>query len=350
MKYQRSILKDVEGYVPGEQPKLLNIIKLNTNENPYPPSPRALEVLHTLSSEALRRYPDPVLSDFRTECAKRYGLDGPEWVLAGNGMDELLSLAVRTFVDPRERILSPYPTYILYETLAQLQGAECVFVDLDDTFHLTETFFHTPAKLCFLPRPNSPTGVCCSRTDVERLCREFDGIVVIDEAYADFADDNCMDFPKRFNNAIVMRTFSKSFSMAGLRLGTMAACPDIIQEFIKVKDSYNVNSITQALGLAAMQDYDYMRTSVEKVKATRQHLTDALTKLGFQVSPSQSNFVFAQWNGTPDARHIFEALRERAIIVRYFPLRKLANGLRISIGTDAEMETLLNALEEIIHS
>ena len=348
MKYQRELLKDVEGYVPGEQPKTSGVIKLNTNENPYTPSEQAMAVLHALSPHALRKYSDPLSVEFRTVWAERYGYDGPDWVIAGNGMDELLSLAIRGFVDPGDAVLSTYPTYTLYDTLAQLHGARLKAVDLDEDFQLTDAFFETPARICFLPRPNSPSGVCCPLEVVERLCRGFDGLVVIDEAYADFADDNCIEFPKRFENAVVMRTFSKSFSLAGMRVGAGAARPEVVRELMKVKDSYNLNAVSQAVGLAALRDYGHMLANVEKVRATRARLIAALTAMGFRVPPSQSNFVLAQWDGTPNARAIFETLRECGILVRYFTARRLDNALRITVGTDDEINQLLQALRDII--
>ena len=348
MKYQREILKDVAGYVPGEQPQIPNIIKLNTNENPYPPSAKVLEAIRNAAPDALRRYPDPLAVRFRAACAKRYGYDGPEWVAVGNGMDELLAVAVRAFVDPGDDILTTYPTYTLYETLARLHGARCVLVDLDDDFQLTDAFFATKARLCILPRPNAPSGVCPPREQVERLCRTFEGIVIIDEAYVDFADEDCMDFPKRFENAIVMRTFSKSFSLAGMRLGTAVARPGIIDEFMKVKDSYNLNALSQAAGIAAMEDYEAMEANIIKVRATRERLARTLHAMGFRVPPSQSNFLLAQWDGKPSAREIFDALRARAIIVRYFNARRLDNAVRISVGTDDQIDALLTALREII--
>ncbi len=347
MKYGREILKDVEGYVPGEQPKMPKIIKLNTNENPYPPSPKVAEALREVAEMGTRRYPDPLSLELRQACAERYGYEGPEWVIAGNGMDELLALAVRSFVDPGDDILTVYPTYTLYETLAALHGANLVCVDLDEQFQLTGEFFSTPARLCFLPRPNAPSGVCAPLETVERFCAEFDGVVVIDEAYVDFAEDNCMDFPKRFDNVIVMRTFSKSFSLAGMRLGLAVAQPGIISEFLKTKDSYNLNMATQAAGLAAITDYDFMQENVEKVKATRHRLVSELSSMGFTVPDSQSNFVLARREGKPSAREIFDALRERAIIVRYFDSRRLDDALRITVGTDDEIDALLAALNDI---
>lgn len=348
MNYGRAILADVEGYVPGEQPSG-TVIKLNTNENPYPPSPRVLDALWSLAAENVRKYPDPISLRLRQACAQRYGYESADWVIAGNGMDELLSLVIRTFVNPGDTIMSPYPTYTLYETLSSLHGAKYDTVDLDENFQLPEVFFSTPAKLCFLPRPNAPTGVCAPREAVERLCKSFDGLVVIDEAYVDFAEDNCMDFPQRFENAIVMRTFSKSFSLAGMRLGVAVARPEIVAEFMKVKDSYNLNVATQAAGLAAIADYDYMLNATSRVKDTRARLSTALRDFGFAVPKSESNFVLAQWDGTPSAKEIFERLKADSIYVRYFKARRLEDALRITVGTDSEVDALLDALRTIIY-
>ena len=348
MKYAREILRNVEGYVPGEQPKIANIIKLNTNENPYPPSPSVMSALCGLSPGTFRKYPDPISLAFREKCASRYGFPGPEWVIAGNGMDEVLAMAIRTFVDPGDLLLTTYPTYTLYETLAQLHGANIQMVELDENFQLPDSFFDITARLCILARPNAPSGVCVPREVVERLCREFEGIVVIDEAYVDFSDDNCMDFPDRFENTIVMRTFSKSFSLAGMRLGLGFAQPEIIFEFLKTKDSYNLNAVAQAIGCAAIDDYAHMEKNVAKVRATRARLTEALVEMGFRVPPSQANFVLAQWDGFPSAREIFSALREHSIIVRYFDAPRLDNALRITVGTDGEIDALLAAIRDIV--
>jgi histidinol-phosphate aminotransferase len=348
VKYGRKILEAVTGYVPGEQPVDLNVIKLNTNENPYSPSPRVVEAMRALGTEALRRYPDPSASAFRQECAKRYGLPGTDWIIAGNGMDELLSLVIRTFVDPDEKVLAPYPTYSLYDVLCKLHGCEMISVDLDGHFQLPERFYETPAKLCLLARPNAPSGVSVPRVDVERLCQGFPGIVVIDEAYVDFGDDHCMDFPARFENAVVMRTFSKSFSLAGMRIGIAVARPEIINEFMKVKDSYNMSAFSEAAALAAVKDYGYMRDNVERVRATRGRLHTALAAMGFDIPESQSNFLLARWDGTPTAREIFETLRDRGIYVRYFASRGLENALRITVGTDEQCGALVHALAEIV--
>ena len=348
MKYGRDLLKNVEGYVPGEQPKGGPITKLNTNENPYPPSPKVLEALQNMGERAFRCYPDPVSTALREACAKRYDYESADWVIVGNGMDELLALVLRTFVDPGDKVLATYPTYSLYEILCDLHGCVLTYEDLDENFQLTDAFYTVDARLCILTRPNAPTGVAVPREAVERLCESFDGLVVIDEAYVDFADDDCMDFPKRFENAIVMRTFSKSFSMAGMRIGTAVARPGIIAEFMKTKDSYNMNAVAQTVGLAAMEDYDYMTANTEKVKATRELLKNELEQRGFTIPKSGTNFLLAFRDGTPTAKDIFQALRDRNIIVRYFEHRRLDNALRITVGTDEECDVLLKALDEIL--
>lgn len=348
MKYGREMLRNVEGYVPGEQPKLQRIVKLNTNENPYPPSPRVLQAIQEISTEMVRKYPDPVSLRLREAIAEAYGLEGPEWVIAGNGMDDILSMTIRAFVDPGDSILSPYPTYTLYETLAQLHGASMQYIDLDGDFQLPEEFYAAKARMCFITRPNAPSGVAPDLRAMERLCREFDGLVFIDEAYADFAEDNCLGFPRAFENAIVGRTFSKSYSLCGLRLGFAIARPETVRELMKVKDSYNVNVVAQAAGVAALADTDHFTQCRDRIRKNRQWLTQALVDMGFRVPPSQTNFVLAQWTGSPSAREIFEALRARAIVVRYFDAPRLRDALRITVGNEREIESLIDALRAIL--
>lgn len=347
MKYGREILRDAKPYIPGEQPAG-DVIKLNTNENPYPPSPKVMEAIASTAAGAVRKYPDPLSVALRSACAEQFNLPGPEWVIAGNGMDEILAMAIRTFSDPGDRIISTYPTYVLYETLAQLHGARFEFVDLDEKFELPDRIYDDPARIMFIPRPNAPSGVAHHRADLERLCESAKGIVVIDEAYADFAADNCTDFPQRYDNVIVSRTFSKAYSLAGLRLGIGMAQPDIINEFLKTKDSYNLNAVTQAAGLAAVQDDDTMRANASRVVETRTRMTAALREMGFDVPDSQANFVLACWHGNPDARTIFEKLKSEQIFVRYFNQRRLDDALRISVGTDEEVNALIGAIRAII--
>jgi histidinol-phosphate aminotransferase len=347
-RFLRDMLRDVEGYTPGEQLERSDIIKLNTNENPYPPSPRVLEALRNLDIATLTRYPNAVSLPLRQAAAARYGLPGPEWVFAGNGMDEILAMTIRTFVDPGETVVSVKPTYSLYDVLVRLHGADYTELALTSDNQLPQGLYSTAGELCFVPRPHAPTGTLFSRADMERLCSSFDGIVFIDEAYVDFAEDSCMDFPARFDNVIVGRTFSKSFSLAGLRVGLAVAHPDLIAGFLKTKDSYNLNAASQAAALAALEDYDTMLMHAEKIKVTRKRLTEGLRDLGFEVPESHSNFVLATRLGEPSAKDIMTTLRDRNILVRYFDLPGLEDSLRISIGTDAEIDALLAAMKEII--
>jgi histidinol-phosphate aminotransferase len=349
MKYQRALLKNVTGYVPGEQPKPgERIIKLNTNENPYPPSPRVMEAILAVGADGLRKYPDPNSVELRRTAAELYGFAGPEWAIAGNGSDELLAMIIRTFTDPGDTILSAYPTYSLYDTLVKLHGANYETVDLDANYQLSPETYSRKGRVFFLVRPNAPSGVSSPRADVEKLCKSFDGLVVIDEAYADFDEDNCMDFPRRFENAIVTRTFSKSYSLCGLRAGLAFARPELIHELMKTKDSYNLNAASQAGATAALRDQAHLRANSQKVIATRNRMTAELRKLGFSVPDSRANFVLAKWTRQPDTKAIFQALRQRNIVVRYFEHRGLTDALRISVGTDPETDALLAALAEIL--
>ncbi len=349
MKYQRELLKPLSGYVPGEQPKPgERIIKLNTNENPYPPSPRVMDAITAVGADGLRRYPDPNSVDLRKTAAELYGFAGPEWAIAGNGSDELLAMIIRTFSDPGDTIWSAYPTYSLYDTLVKLHGAKYASVDLDQDFNMTPEFFTRKGRVFFLARPNAPSGVSSPRAEVEKLCKSFDGLVVIDEAYADFDRDDCMDFPRRFENAIVTRTFSKSYSLCGLRAGLAFARPEVIAELMKTKDSYNLSAASQAGATAALRDQAHMKANAAKVIATRTRLVEQLRGIGFTVPESRGNYVLARWARRPSTKEIFTGLRDRKIVVRYFEARGLTDALRISVGTDAETDALLAAIREIV--
>lgn len=344
----RALLQSLSPYTPGEQPTIPGVIKLNTNENPYPPSPRVLEALQAITGDQLRRYPDPLMRRFRDAYAERFGLPNTDWVITGNGMDELLSLAVRAFVDPGDAVAAFYPTYTLYEVLSKAHGAAFTYYELDEHFRVTEEFFKTRARLAFFPRPNAPTGIAEPRERVQAFCEQFAGVVVLDEAYVDFAEDSCLDFAQQYENVLVMRSFSKSFSLAGMRIGVAVGNPDLIREMLKIKDSYNMDVVSQAAAVAALEDYDYMQANCRRVQATRARLTDGLQALGFRVLPSEANFVLALWQGTPSAEQLFNALKQQRIYVRYFKAPRLENALRITVGTDEENDTLLAALKALL--
>jgi histidinol-phosphate aminotransferase len=346
MRYARRHLTEVQGYVPGEQPTEDGFIKLNTNENPYPPSPRVFEAIKRVTGEGMRKYPDPVYRRLRSKISQVYGV-GPEQVFVGNGSDEVLRLLVRTFVDADEKVVFTYPSYVLYETLANLNGVGCEAVELDDDFDLPEEIFRKGGKLLFVANPNSPTGKPVARDAMARLCRSFQGLVIADEAYADFGRCSCIPLLQECANLMILRTFSKSFSLASIRVGFALAREEHIADLMKTKDSYNVNLLSQLAAEAALDDLEHMRANVKKIVSTRERMSEGLKKLGFGVYPSESNFVLAKYS-KGDARGLYEELKRRKILVRYFPLRRLDDCLRITVGTDEEVDALLEELADIV--
>lgn len=353
--YTRKIIREMDGYTPGEQPKQKALIKLNTNENPYPPSPNAARLFSGFASERLRLYPDPLADDLRQTIAETYGF-ALENVIAGNGSDDILNIIIRTFVSEGERIVCFDPSYSLYGVLAKIQNANTHIIDLTNDFSIPEDFLsfeidnlsrHDDLKIFFIANPNSPTGNAFPISQIETICSKFNGIVVVDEAYADFADDNALRLLKKFDNLIISRTLSKSYSMAGVRLGWAIASTSVIKEMIKVKDSYNVNLISQLLAIGALKDQPYFKDTISKIKTTREKLVKRLKLLGFTVISSQSNFVMAS---PPDKRgnDLFQFLRSKNIIVRYFPALKTKNFIRITVGKDEDMQKLIDCCREYI--
>ena len=346
----------MKGYTPGEQPKEKNLIKLNTNENPYPPSPKAFKLLAEFNPEKLRLYPAPMADELKKTIASLYGFEVDN-IIIGNGSDDILTIAVRTFVNEDEKIICFDPSYSLYPVLAGLQNAGTHKISLDEDFTIKsflssgidELSKDKSLKLFFIANPNAPTGNAFSISDIEIICSKFKGIVLVDEAYADFAEDNSMRLLKKFDNLIISRTLSKSYSMAGVRIGWAISSPEIIQEMIKVKDSYNVNMLSQLLAIEALKDQDYFRETISKIKNSRKILSDALTKLGFKVIPSQANFVLAS---PPDrnGNAIFNYLRTNNIIVRYFPAPKTKEYIRITIGKDEDMLKLIDCCRNYLNS
>ena len=337
-------------YTPGEQPKDRSVIKLNTNENPYPPSPLVEKTLASFDLDRLRRYPDPVFAELREKIAERDGT-APARVFVGNGSDEVLTLAARAFVDDDEAIGSFDPSYSLYKTLAAIRNVPFAPSPLASDFTWTEPVTRAgdaPVALFLLTNPNAPTSVRYPREQVADFAKSFLGVVLVDEAYADFADDTCMPLAAAADNAnvVVMRTLSKSFSLAGLRLGYCVGPEDLIEALYKVKDSYNVDAVAQAVALAALNDLPWMRANVAKVRKTRARVVKALVRRGWDVPASETNFLFARPAHRP-AQDIFAALREEHVYVRYFPGPRTGDRLRITIGTDAEMDEFLAAVARL---
>ena len=349
MAYFRESINAMTGYVPGEQPAPgEKVIKINTNENPYPPSPRVLEALRQAADERLRLYPPPLADAVRARAAALYGF-APEQVLVGNGSDELLALLVCAVVDPGDAIVYPVPTYSLYPVRARVRGAGVVEVPFPEDFSLPEGLFGRAEPLVFLCNPNAPTGTLVAQPEVRRLAEGLSGLLVVDEAYVDFAESDCLTLARELENVVVLRTVSKSFSLAGLRVGFAFGPKALIEGLIKVKDSYNVDRLALAGAEAALADVEYMRENVARIKATRSRLTKGLRGLGLDPLPSQTNFVFVRC-GRGRARRLFAALKARGVLVRFFEEPGTDDALRITVGTDGEIDRLLVELSDILRA
>ncbi len=329
------------GYLPGEQPGDGEYLKLNTNENPCPPSPLVLARLRAAVDGGLRRYPDAGATGVRRRLAALFGL-GEEHFVVGNGSDELLNIAVRCFAGAGDEVAFATPTYPYYAKLVELQDARRPSIEFDDDFSLPAALAAAGAPLTLVPNPNSPSGTVVSGEDLESLAAEVSGILVVDEAYVDFARRGAVDLVRRHANVIVARTLSKSFSLAGLRVGFCIAAPELAEGMGKVKEHYNVNALSQVAAEAALDDIEWMRSNARRVVATRSRLTRALREHGCRVWDSEANFVLARMPSGVDAGTVASGLRQRRILVRYFggdP--RLSDCLRISVGTDGEIDRLL---------
>ncbi len=344
----RPAIAKIAGYVPGEQPQAGKWIKLNTNENPYPPSPAvARAIAATAEGRTLAKYPDPLATVFRMRAAEVLGVE-PEQILCGNGSDDILTILVRTFVGEGEWLRIAYPTYILYRTLAGLQAAHCEEVGYERDWSLSDAFAapREGLRLAFLANPNSPSGTTLPPERVSELAEQLPCPLVVDEAYGDFADTNCLALVNTCDRVIVSRSFSKSYALAGLRFGFAVANPALIAELRKVKDSYNCDALSIAAATAAIDDQAWLAANRAKIVATRRRLTDAMRALGFDAVESQANFV---WCTHPERPHkpIYEALKARQILVRYMPYAGWGDGLRISVGTDDEIDAFLAVMNTL---
>jgi histidinol-phosphate aminotransferase len=348
MSYFRQNIEKAEGYVPGFQPAGGDVIKLNTNENPYPASAKVLEAIRNVSAQQLRRYPEPKGDQFREAAGEVLGISADN-IICTNGGDELLTICLRAFCDENRAVAYPVPTYSLYPVLARLQNCECIEVDFDAEFNLPGRLAQTGAALTIVCNPNAPTGTFIEPKELGALAEKLDGksVLLIDEAYVDFSDASCVGLVSDYSNVIILRSMSKGYSLAGLRFGYGIACEELIAGLGKVKDSYNVDAISVAAATAAIKDQDYFKENVEKVKAERSRLTEELKGFGFSVADSQTNFVLARCDDF-SASDIYARLAERNIYVRYFDLPDVADKLRITVGTKEQNDKLISAVKEII--
>jgi histidinol-phosphate aminotransferase len=348
-------------YVPGEQPKIRGLIKLNTNENPYPPSPAVLAATRAAVDGRLRLYPNPIAQPLREKLARLHRCS-PDNLIIGNGSDELLALAVRGFVEPaqpgsrRARSLVQFfdPSYSLYPVLADIHGAQSNHVPLPLDFRLPSLaelkrgkLWDFQAALSFVTTPNAPSGRGYPTAELSALCHAQHGVVVLDEAYVDFADQNALALALKFPHVLVARTFSKAYSLCFQRVGYFVGHPDLIAALHKIRDSYNVNGLGQIAALATLADLPYYRANFRQIIATRQRLSLNLASLGFEVFPSQTNFILAR---PPkfSAEVWLQKLRDRKILARWFSAPSVRHYLRITIGTPAEANALLQAARKIL--
>jgi histidinol-phosphate aminotransferase len=346
-----AIFKDnieaMEAYVPGEQMPGREVVKLNTNENPYPPSPTAIDVMRHEMLDRLRVYPDPRAGRFCEAVGRLLGFER-DWVLAANGSDNLIVMIARAALGPGRRVAQPTPTFPYYQTQAQVEDATLIDVPCNgETFELDiDGLLAANAHVTFVANPNSPTGIAAGNDELRRLAEGLDGLLVIDEAYVDFADETAVYLTRDYANVIVLRTLSKGYSLAGLRLGYAIAQPPLLEQLWKTKEIYNVATLSQAIGLAAIRDQDHKNANAEKVKAARAELARQLTDRDCRVWPSQTNFLLV---GVPGgkAAEAGEALKRRNVLIRYFKHpASMADKLRITVGTDEQNDALLAAWDD----
>lgn len=343
-------LIDIEPYVAGEQPKTADIIKLNANENPYPPSPEVRKVLAGFDYEDLKLYPPMDAAPLRQATAEYYGLES-NWIFSGNGSDDVLAAAFRAFFNSDKPILYPDITYSFYPVWCDLLKIPYRTIPVDDNFNVNVEDYFTENGGIVLPNPNAPTTIGLPLEKIEELVKNNrDSVVIIDEAYADFSTVSCVPLVKKYDNLVITQTFSKSRSFAGMRVAVAIADPYLISYLDAVKDSYNsypMDAVSIRAGVAAIRDRKYCEDTCKKIVATRERTAKALRELGFTMPDSSANFLFVT-HPKRSAKEIFTFLRDKGIYVRYFNKPRIDNHLRITIGTDEQMDKLISALKELL--
>ena len=350
MAQWESYVRRVTPYVPGEQPRKRNVIKLNTNENPYPPAPGVERKLRDFEAGRLRLYPDPAVTELREELAAYHGVK-PEQVFVGVGSDDVLAMCFLTFFNGEKPILFPDITYSFYDVWAKMLRIPFQTIPLDEDFRIRPEDYRIENGGIVFPNPNAPTGVELPQGAVKEILQSNpDSIVIVDEAYVDFGAQTALPLLDIYENLIVVRTFSKSRSLAGLRVGYAVASPKVIQYLNDVKysfNSYTMDTLSIELGAESVRDEKYFRDTLKKITATRERVKGELRALGFSFQDSKSNFIFAEHESKP-AEKLFRELRERDIYVRYFAKPRIDNHLRITVGTDRDMDVFLDVLKGLL--
>jgi len=358
MSYERNNIQRMQGYTSGEQPEDTLTIKLNTNENPYPPAPAVNAIIRAFDPASLRRYPPPTADTFRDIAAELHGVTRNN-IIATRGGDELLRLIITTFVNPGELIAMTAPTYSLYPVLAQIQDCPILQIPLENDWSLAKDFCEqvnkAGAALTLIVNPHAPTGHLIDAKTIASMATQLDSVLLIDEAYIDFVDPslkhNCLDLINQFDNLLFLRTLSKGYSLAGLRFGYGIGAASLITPMVeKTRDSYNLDLLSQKIATAALQAQDHAHVTWQQVITERKRLSTALAQLGLTSPPSQANFLLVRIpeDCAMTAAALYEALKERKILVRYFDQPRLRNKLRISIGTPAENDLLLQHIVQLI--
>ncbi|HEY7886124.1 MAG TPA: histidinol-phosphate transaminase [Cellvibrionaceae bacterium] len=352
-RFWSRVIREIEPYVPGEQPQIDGLIKLNTNESPYPPSPRVHEVLSGDDPDKLKLYPDPDARELRQTLADYYQLPLAS-VFVGNGSDEVLAEMFMAFFQQDQPILFPDITYSFYQVYCQLFSIQSEQVPLADDFSINLDDYAKPCGGVIFPNPNAPTGVPLSLSAIRDFAaNNSDTLVVVDEAYIDFGGESAVALVPEFDNILVVQTLSKSRSLAGIRVGFAIGHADLISGLERVKNSFNsypLDRLAQLAARVAIEDDAYFRECCDRVMNTRQHTAQALTELGFSVLPSAANFVLARPPAGVDASNVMQQLRERKIIVRHFNKPRIKDYLRITIGTDAQMARLIEVLTDLLQT
>ncbi len=348
-QYWTDLVHKLDPYIPGEQPQDQQYVKLNTNENPYPPSPKVTATIDNYNKDQLKLYPDPESTQLRQALAQRFQVQQDN-VFVGNGSDEVLAHSFQAFFKQSKPLVFPDLSYSFYPVYCGLYEIESKTIPINEDFSININDFDIDNGGIIIPNPNAPTSMLMPLADIEQLCKNNSSVVIIDEAYIDFGGESAILLTRKYDNLLVIQTFSKSRSLAGLRLGYAIGHKDLIEGLNRVKDSFNsypIDSLAQTAAVSSIEDDSYFQQTCQKIVQTREQASEQLTRLGFKVLPSAANFIFA-CHENRSAQELYSELKQAGVLVRYFNKPRIDNYLRITIGTEQEMQKLITTLSEIL--